>query len=472
MRRAMAVGAALGSGLACSGLLGGEQEVVNPIPDYLAGVEAARRDNGFARAENLVRKHLATNPRDAAAWKMLGDVNLTRSQRYQKKWKENVLGAREAYREALVHDPQDCALWNRMALTVAVGANQADLAASEMMLDALPRAVGATACPKTAGLILLDELRPRDAALARAREALGPDATDAQVLARAAPELVSAYARFELGTLPWELAPRPAPAAGLPFLVLDLPMTAAGVNGAVDRQLQGPEWVTISRVAGDAIQFTDRQVPARKPRVGRVDAAACPGTSWTMGSDNRPLGACRPGPWKPGISPVYNPDILKKANLVYYRSETIDPATVSADAVISSSVQCEGGGFGPMFKDRPSCGVTYDEPIYQTRALPLTAGFTALDPVHAGALLTARDRAPVYGDEAARHLSLGEHAVGMPYSTFLYGRPDVSTCLARPLLQRTVLDDGAMLFTCTVAGWDYTFREFKLVAAAPAGAPQ
>ncbi len=436
--------------LACSGLLPPRDVVeITPIPDHLVAAEKDRLAGKYAVAEERVRAAITANPADVDAFRLLGDIDLTRAQQHPKRWKEHLVTARDAYRDAVLRDPEDCASWTRLALTLTVAARNPELAINAAYIDALPLIPGKAACPSP--LLAIADLRPSD-----------PAAVEPAQRAAARPDLVAAWAWLDSLDLPWEPGPAPPMAPGVLLVVLEGSPTAVGVDGAVNRTVKAPEWLTLGAVEGDTVRFTDRYLPARKPATGKVPATSCPGTTWGFGSDGLPLGACRPGSWSGGT--VYDTARLVRAGSTHYSHDSVQRAAVSSDLVIGDSVVCMGGGMGPLFTDVPTCEVTYDQPIYQTRRLPVDQVVTAFSQEHADRMIAARASEPLLGTNLAQHLSRGDWAIGMPYAAFAYTRSDLTTCSGRGLLQRVVLAGGGMSFTCPLDGVDFVFQELTLTS--------
>lgn len=467
MRRVAVTTAALAL-LGCSGLLPSNTGPQG-IPDHLVGIEQARQEGRFAGAEEKLRRYLMEQDEDIAAWQMMGDLQITRGQKNKQKWKENLVRARDAYREGVIRRPEDCTLWSRLGMALSAGKVEAETQVDQAFLTDLPLAQGWEACADAPeGLLLVvDSVQVSSDADEQVRKDLGSRPTREEVRAAAVPGLREAFARVDSSSWEWQSIEHPPARAGQPFVIF-APTTARGLNDSPNRSIRTAEDVTAASVGSKEVEFIDRRDPATNTRHAYVKAPACGETSWRLGSDRRPLGTCRSGPVKTGLSPVYSATTLRKTNQTHFVYESIAPAILSANAWIEDSLTCTGGTLGPMFVDVPSCSVTYSEPSARRRAVSKAAGLAAFDEQHADGMVQAWRMRAVLGDELADRLAKGELAVGMPYALFVYALGGAEGCSARGLMNHSAFVDGGLQQTCRLYDVDYHFQELKLVSATPA----
>lgn len=463
----IALAAAAGGVLACSGLLGDDGPSFSEEAKLDAGDEAeqARLRGDFAGAEAILRRRLEADPDDPRAWRLLGDVNFTRGQRFVQKWKENLGWAVDAYTRAVEIDPTSCLAWGRLAATVvAAGENETTQVPRER-LDALPLDAGWQSCP---GATLLElELRrvPSADEVGAVRRKLSWDAAEAEVLATAAPWMRDAVGRVDLSGMEWrEVLPRPEVGGDTHYVVLKTPVVAQSVENSKPRSFTYPEWLRIIRVAGGRIVYLDRRFPERVPSTGVTRATGCPGTTWTLeGPDRVAVGKCVAGAHDGRASEVYEPALLRPAGAAHYHHPSIAPATIGWIDIAEQSVSCLGGPVGRMFVDVPSCQVSYDRAIPQKRSIPVDVGLTAWSEEHARRMVDAARSAPLFGEALADKLARGQLGAGLPYGMFVWTQPDLTGCKGRGIYNKAQIVDGAIEFTCTLGELTVSFRELTVV---------
>ncbi len=332
-------------------------------------------------------------------------------------------------------------------------------------IDALPLAEGWDACRGPALLAIEFAKMASQEQWDEANKQTGYRGTWGEVQAVAAPWQVTAMQRASSGERQWkDLIVRPEPGNGGTFVVLDFPVTATGRNGAQPRSFAYPEWITIGSVSGDTFVYTDRRFPKRVPKIGRVKANACPGTSWDNdGPDRAPRGQCVAGHYDRSKSPVYDPDILRPADNGYYHHPSIGMAEISWAKIADDSIVCSGGPVGRQFEDIPSCQVSYDEAIPQTRAISSSVGLMALDEEHGEKMVRVLRAGPLFGEELAGHLGRGRIAIGMSYTEFLEAWPDTKGCVGRAIHNKTDIIDAGFEFECELGDWVFHFRDLALI---------
>jgi hypothetical protein len=460
----------LGSSLACSGLLGGREAALLREAELDAADEAerARLQGDFDGAEAILRRRLSADANDARGWRLLGDVNLTRGQRFQQRWKENLGWAIEAYERSVKLDPSNCMAWGRLSAAVLSAAENDEVRVARERLDALPLAKGWSACPGAALLQLELERKPTSAELASAR--VPEDAGNLQRLAAAAPHMVAAVQKLDLSQLAWvSHLSWPEPAAGQPFVVLQVPTTGGSVEGSEPRTFSHPEWVVPSKRAGDRLVYPDRRFAAQVPQKAVTQATGCPGTTWTReGPERIPRGQCVAGPQDRSASPIYDPKLLQPAGVAHYHERSIKPAAIPWESVADKTVRCLGGSVGRLFIEVPACQVAYDEAIPQTRSLPVSSGKAAWSEEHAQRMVDAARGGALLGEPIAPHLVQGEVAAGLPYGLYVWSQPDLTGCKGRGVFSKLRIVDGALEFDCVVQETQYTFRELALTQIAGA----
>ena len=463
---ALCVGVTIGFILACSGTdTVSADAAAEAALDAEDPAEVARKAANYQEAERLLNIRLNEDPSDARSWRLLGDVNFSRGQRYRERWKENLGWAREKYTHALTVDPTNCVTWGRLATAVvAAQENDATRAPAEELLG-LPLEQGWEHCTGAPMMALAFAREPSDGQRDAARRELTSGATWGELQAAAAPWQATAVQRASKPDRDWrKLLVRPEPAGSGTYVVLDFPVTAAGVSGAKPRSFTDPEWLTISSVSGDRLVFRDRRFPERIPSIGRVLATACPGTNWDLdGPDHLPVGTCKAGFYDRSKSPVYDPDRLRKADLAFYHHPSIAEAEIPWVDIADDSILCSGGPVGRRFEEIPSCQVSYDRAIPQTRSIPSSVGLTALDRPHGEKMVQHLRAEKLWGAELAGHLGRGDVALGMSYTEFEAAWPDLRGCMGRAIYNRTDIVDGAFEFTCELDPWAFTFRDLTLI---------
>jgi len=463
------LGSGLALSLACGGLLG--DDAVSPDAAAEAAVdetdpaEAARRAGNYQEAERILNKRLSADNTDARSWRLLGDVNFTRGQRYRDRWKENLGWAREKYANALAVDPTNCITWNRMAVALSAAAQNEQIAATPEEIDALPLAEGWDACRGPAMAAIEFAKQATDVQYDEARKQTGYRGTWGEVQAVAAPWQVAAMQRVTNADLEWkDLLVRPEPARGETFVVLDFPVTANGRSGAKSRSFTYPEWISIGSVSGDTFVYLDRRFPMRIPSVGRVKATACPGTSWDNdGPDRAPRGKCVAGQYDRSKSPVYDPAKLRNADSVYYHHPSIGMAEIPFAKIADDSILCSGGKVGRQFEKIPSCQVSYDEAVPQTRAISSSVGLMAMDREHGEKMVRVLRAGNLYGEDIAAQLGRGRVAVGMSYTEFIEAWPTLKGCMGRALHTKSDIIDAGFEMECELGDWVFHFRDLSLI---------
>jgi hypothetical protein len=327
--------------------------------------------------------------------------------------------------------------------------------------------------------IELRRLPTPDERAAAARKLPG-DASEADKLAAAAPWMPEAVRKLgpELGKIAWQPALPPLePKAGAPFAVLKIPTTAASVEGSEPRRFSYPEWLLVARVGGGRIVYLDRRFAAQVPEKALTRAPGCPGTEWTLeGPERVPVGRCVAGPHDRRASDLYDPDILRPTGVAHFHEPSIDKALISWNTVADRPVTCVGGSVGRQFYDIPSCQVTYDRAVPQTRSIPADSGIAARSEAHAAQIVDAARSAALFGAELPAHLAHGEVGIGLPYNLYTWAQPELTGCKGRGVYAKLRLVDGGLEFECNALGTLFRFRELTLVSmeaapAAPAPAP-
>ncbi len=463
----LTTGLVLGLSLACGtdaglpGLGGGDKETPDPA-------EKLRRQGDFLGAEGLLEVRLAENPGDAEAFKILGDVKVSRAQKNRKKWVKNLKDALDAYKSAVMEEPTNCKYWNRLAFAVASASEDDQVKVSTAWLDELPLETGWFECPGGSLAILEDNRAPTDEQKARASQAMGGQASRYQLFAATKPDLVEGYKRINLGELEWK-APRQVvePAEGLFFVILEGPVQARVDKGEGSRELLGPEWMSIVRVEDSSVVFRDTKVRSKTRAQGVVKAGACPGTSWSLGNDGMPLGYCVKGPYNPKRSRVYDPRRLKVASPSHYDQPTIEDAKVDGSTIVQGSVSCTGGAVGRLFVEEATCSVEYYRASAIHRIVPAAAGLVAETQEEAERMVDAYGMGAVYGPALGKRLARGEYAEGMPWPLWAQTRlqDDLYTCTGRRLLQRSWFKEDTVEFYCSVGRKHHHFRDFVYLGA-------
>ena len=427
--------------------------------------ELARRAANYQEAERLLNQRLTEDPNDARSWRLLGDVNFSRGQRYRERWKENLGWAREKYTHALTVDPTNCVTWGRLATTVvAAQENELTRASNEELLS-LPLDQGWEHCGGAPMVALAFARVPDTDQLDAAQRQATNRAPWGEVQALAAPWQVEAVQRATKADRDWrKLLVRPEAGSSGTFVVLDFPVTASGVNGAKPRKFDYPEWLTIRNATGGRLVFVDRRFPQRVPSIGRVLATACPGTTWDLdGPDNLPVGTCKAGSYNRSRSPVYDPERLRNADMAFYHHPSISEAEIAWSDIADDSIVCSGGPVGRRFEEIPSCQVSYDRAIPQTRSIPDSVGLMAVSREHGEKMVDHLRAEKLWGKDLAAHLGRSEVALGMSYTEFVAAWPELKGCLGRAVYNRSDVVDGAFEFVCELDPWNFTFRDLTLI---------
>ncbi|MEZ4238082.1 MAG: hypothetical protein R3F59_18435 [Myxococcota bacterium] len=394
-------------------------------------------------------------------------MNLSRGQRYQQRWKENLGWAVDAYEKAVRLAPGSCQTWGRLAATVVSAAENDEVRVPRSRIEAWPLERGWKKCPGAAMFTLAFARAPSPAELAAAK--LDAEASEADRLAAAAPWTRAAVQQADLGSLTgWlPLFELPPPAPGQPFVVLE-PATGASVDGSTPRRFTHPEWQIASKVAGDRVVYLDRRFAAQVPERAVTLATACPGTTWTLeGKDRIPRGTCVAGPQDRRAAELYDPKILVPTGPAHFHEPSIDHARLAWSTVADKPVRCLGGPVGRQFYDVPSCEVSYDRAVPVTRALPRGVGIGALSEAHAELIVQAARSEALFGPEIASHLAHGEVATGLPYPLYTWAQPDLQGCRGRGVFSKLEIVDGQLQFRCTAGGKTATFRELALTELSP-----
>jgi hypothetical protein len=448
--------------LACGGADQGEQPGVKVNPDRRDPAEIARLQRDYAVAEAILKDRIAQNPDDHHAYRLLGDVNITRGQDYSKKWKENLGRAYDAYANAVRIKPDDCTYWARLGGVVTMSYVNDQTRIPAEALERLPLGAGWENCASAA---LLEIELARDASpeayLAAEKEVGNP--WDA--LVKSSPWKQDAFAKVPLDHVSWTEGPGKAePRPGAPFIVVEPPLTAKGQGHSNHRPVSGIEKFTLGRVGEGRAIFTDRRFPQRVPAEAVVLASACKHTAWKdNGPDGVPTGTCSQSAFLRSASPLYNPSILKIAGPGHYEHSTIEPARIPTDEVMYDTVKCVGGKIQRKLEYTPTCPVTYDKPNWLTRWLPLDKVFPVEDDLHATQVMNAAGLEPLWGEELTERMLRRDVGIGMPYGLFRFSQPDMSGCLGRAVLMRHVINGGELEFTCVIDDTAYTFVDLQLV---------
>lgn len=460
-----AIGVFLASTLACSGDGGGLLGPGTPEADPVDPAEQLRIDGDFMHAEDLLEARIEANAADAEAYKILGDVKVSRGQAFRKKWDVNLKKAIEAYSKAVTIQPSNCTYWGRLAFVVAAAQEDPATQISAETFQSWPTDTGWLDCAGPS-MLTIEAARPvAPTALDEARKTLGDEATRYQIEAFSRPKLVDGYKRVPLAELPWkepaeELEPKP----DLYFVVLEGPVKAKGTDNAAARTVGGPEWMKISRLQGAEIVFVDTKTRATARETGVVSADACPGTSWSIGADGSPLGYCAAGPFNPGRSSLHDPGTLKAASKSHYHQPSIAKSVIDGDIVVQGSVECMGGPVGPLFVEKATCQVKYQRGASQSRTIPIAAGTVVATREEAVRQVDAFGMGAVYGPEIGKQLAKGSRPVGLPWTLVEQLEADMFSCTGRRLFQRAWFKDDAVEFHCTAGRNNFKFRDMAFVA--------
>lgn len=454
-------GLVVGLSLACGtdGGLGLGDEEKKPLDP----AEKLRRQGDFLGAEDLLDVRIEQDPGDAEAYKILGDVKVSRAQKNRKKWVKNLKAALNAYKSAVKEEPTNCKYWNRLAFAVASASEDDQVKVSREWLDELPLETGWFECPGGSLAIIEENRLPTEEEKRAANQKMGGQATQYQILAASKPDLVEGYKRVNVSELEWK-APRQdvEPAEGRYFVVLEGPVQARVDGGEGSRELLGPEWMSIARVDGTNVVFRDTKVRSKTRAQGVVKAGACPGTSWSLGNDGVPLGYCVTGPYNPKRSRVYDTRRLKVASASHYDQPTIEEAKVDGSTIVQGSVKCTGGAVGRLFVEEATCAVEYYRASALHRVVPAAAGLVAETQEEAERMVDAYGMGAVYGPTLGKRLARGEYAEGMPWPLWAQTRlqDDLRTCTGRRLLQRSWFEEDSVEFYCDVGRKHHHFRDF------------
>jgi hypothetical protein len=448
--------------LGCGGLFSGPDPVAQEAElDAGDSAEQKRLRGDYEGAEKELKRRLNVNPRDARAWRLLGDVHFTRGQYYREKWSTNLGWAWDAYTSAVNVDPTSCLTWGRLAATAIAVSENPEFAIPRDQLDALPLEAGWEAC-QGATLLELEFRRVPE-----------PRPESLRELAGAAPWMVSAVVRQDHSSLSWkEVLARPELASGAAFVVFPKsPITAGSVDGSKPRSFTYPEWLTVGSASAGRIVYLDRRFPERVPAIGVTRAPACRGTKWELqGANKVPVGQCRAGPHDRRVSEVYDPNQLRPAGTSHFHQPSIAPATVDWNDVAEDSVSCTGGAVGRMFVDTPSCQVAYDRAIPQRRSISSDGtGLVALSAEHAAKMVDVANGQELLGNDLADQLARGRVAEGLAYSLFTLSQPDLTGCRGRGIYQKARFVEGAVEFECKLGAVTYQFREMTLVGVTIGG---
>ena len=462
MRLRGALATAGGLTLACGGL---------GTPDaQLDPAEILRRGGDYAGAIALLEERLEANPEDAASWRLMGDVRLSRGQAYADRWKQNLKGALNAWAQSAGLAPENCGTWSRLAAGYAIAAPGEDTRAALAAIAELPDTD--PACASGVRLALEVMSTPTDDAWQAAREALPAGASDPEILASAHPQLAARYAPFAEASADWSWLPvnETAPVAqGGWFSVLSVPARATGVQGATTRSFSRPGILEISSAQPDRLVFLDGQDTRYREARGRVKASACPGTTWFIhGSENMPQGYCTDRAWDPSASPVYDPALLVPTGTAHFELSKVSRAVIQDEPWREGSVRCVKGAVGRMIVDMPTCEVRYEVPIPVRRAVSPESGLPAHSREHARKRVEASEMRVIYGDGLADALSRGQVAVGMPYASFALSRHDLTGCQGKGLFFKTRLEGEQIDFACDFDDKTYSFEDMVLVGIADA----
>lgn len=457
------------TGLACGGLMPvekGELRGIQPNPDATDRAERARLNKDYQRAEAMLKDRLKDDPDDHHAWRLLGDVNLTRGQDYRKRWKENLVKAYDSYAQAVSLKPDDCSYWARLAAVVTMSYPAEGTRIDGATLEKLPIAKGWEHC---AGPALVElELRrdPAPEVLEKYLEE-NRNADRWAQMKDLQPWVKDAWERVPLGQVSWIEDPTPVPlVAGLPFVVVQPPLQARGVGHEYHRGVNGLERFVTNRVSGDRVIFTDRRFPEKIPEKATVKAGACQYTTWKDDkTTGKAIGNCSTGAFLRGRSALYASSMLQSAGPGHYEHTSIAPAQIPGEEVLWDSVRCIGGPIGKKFEYTPTCKVEYDKPNWLQRSLPVDKVLGTRGDAHAEQILEAARMREIWGDELTERMIRGDIGVGMPYSVFRYAMTDLTGCQGRALLTSHLINGGEMEWTC-FAGEDgkdaYTFVDLQL----------
>lgn len=452
--------------LACGGLFGGEPAEpprIRPNPDANDMAERARLEGEYQRAEAILKARLKKDPADDHAHRLLGDVNLTRGQQYQKKWKENLARAFDSYRNALQLKPANCSYWARVAGTVTMAYPNEQTRIPAETLAALPLDQGWANCPGPA-LVELELRRDAPAAEVERWNQENPRGTATERLEALQPWVKAAWERAPISSVTWEDTEQDVPLApGRPFVVVEPPLQARGEGHDYHRGVPGLEMFTTGRVVGEKVVFTDRRFPKELPRHAVVKAPACQYSAWR----NNPTtgvatGQCSTSAFLRGKSALYAKESLVSAGPGHYAETSIAPAMIPGDEVMWETVQCQGGPVQKKFETTPTCPVAYMKPNWLPRSLPADKVRGARDAAHAQQMLQAAAMRPIWGDELTARALEQDLGIGMPYAYFRYLLEGEAGCEGRALLNRHLINGGELEWTCVVGDEAYTFVDLQL----------
>jgi hypothetical protein len=469
---ALVMGVGVGFALACGGGAGtGTAPGLKPNPDQGDPAEVARMNREYTVAESILKDRIRKNPGDHHAHRLLGDVNLARGQDFSKKWRENLARAYDSYAEAVALDPENCIYWARVSGAVTMAYRDEVTRIPRSTLERLPLDEGWKNC---AGAPMLALAVARDPSVEEIEAAGKSEKDDWKRLDIAAPWLRDAWGRAPLDQVEWIEGPGPAPLApGRPFVVLEPPLQARGQGHEFHRGVPSVERFVVGRLTEGRVVFTDRRFPEKVPAEAIVEADACKYTTWkNNGPDGSAIGTCSTSAFLRSESPLYNPSVLRPAGPHHYHHPSIAPARIPGEEIIDDSVVCVGGPVGKKLEYTPTCKVTYDKPNYLTRWLPSDKVVGALDDAHATQMMTAKGMEVIWGPELTERMVRGEVGIGMPYSLFVYSRPDLKGCQGRALLIKHRFNGGQLELRCVFREGEqnvaYVFVDQQLVYIGPA----
>lgn len=454
--------------LACGGLMGpgasqGTKPTIRPNPDAKDMAERARLMRDYLRAETILKDRIRTDPTDHHAHRLLGDVNLTRGADYQKKWKENLGRAFDAYSRAVGIQPENCSYWARLAGTATMASMNPATRLPPSTYEALPLKEGWANCsgPALVELELLRDPTPEDIEVF---DEDNPRASPYDRIQELQPWVVEAWQKVPYSHVSWiENDEEVSLQGGLPFVVLEPPLEAVGVGHTYHRAVNGVERFTTGRVAGDRVIFTDRRFPKKLPREAIVKAPACRHSSWRNNETTGvATGSCSTSGFIRGKSPLYDPASLVSAGAGHYTVASTRRAVIPADEVLYDSIRCLGGPIGKKFEYTPSCKVAYDKPNWLQRSLPIGSVVPAKSAEHADRMIQAKGMQPIWGDELTERMIRGDLGIGMPYAIFRYALDDLKGCQGRSLLTGHMINGGELEWTCRMGDRAYTFIDLQL----------
>lgn len=436
--------------LACAGLGGGGDEIVDAL-----------KQDDFPGAEALIDAALAITPDDARTNRLLGDLSVRRLQKYPRTWDKNIVKAMDSYRRAVEAEPADCENWNRLAATVAAASDRPKLRFDPKLFKQLPKR---SSCPGGAMLFLEDYQRPTEKQEAALRVTLGDKASNEAVRAEQFPSLMVSFKSAGLDAMNWETVYRSSKAqAGRWFVVTDPPQLAKGIDGARDRSIDERGRFEILASPGATVTFMDFGFGATLTAKAFVPASFCPGVvSWRISSDSgRPIGYCTKGPVKPNAK-YFRADILRPADDSHWAEQSIRAGAMNPAG--AREAVCTGGLVGLMLEHEASCAVSYRQAVSRKRKLEGSQGEVAVDMSHAERVLAARNGEVFYGAEVAKQLAAGKVAKGLPFGLFMLTPADNSGCRDEALLKAATFNEdySSMIVRCSTDGFEFDFEQMAL----------